>query len=154
DGLRYEDEFVKHKILDAIGDLYLLGKSLVGEFRGFKSGHALNNKLLRALLAKPDAYEIVTFEDAGTAPISFMRPAAAVCFLLVSFDGHFGGRFFCLFVYLEACLEVLRKVSLGDRAGLATEASWLLPESHRRLGVCRRSGMQGYVLANDGGSGL
>ena len=78
DGLRYEDEFVKHKILDAIGDLYLLGKSLVGEFRGFKSGHALNNKLLRALLAKPDAYEIVTFEDAGTAPISFMRPAAAV----------------------------------------------------------------------------
>src|SRR5690606_12143753 len=72
DGLRYEDEFVKHKILDAIGDLYLLGKSLVGEFRGFKSGHALNNKLLRALLAKPDAYEIVTFEDAGTAPISFM----------------------------------------------------------------------------------
>ena len=78
DGLRYEDEFVKHKILDAIGDLYLLGKSLVGEFRGFKSGHALNNKLLRVLLAKPDAYEIVTFEDAGTAPISFMRPAAAV----------------------------------------------------------------------------
>src|SRR5690606_19325850 len=75
-------------------------------------------------------------------------------FLLVSFDGHFGGRFFCFFIYLEACLEVLRKVSLGDRAGLATEASWLLPESHRRLGVCRRSGMQGYVLANDGGSGL
>src|SRR5690606_36470354 len=70
DGLRYEDEFVKHKILDPIGDLYLLGKSLVGEFRGFKSAHALNNKLLRALLAKPDAYEIVTFEDAGTAPIS------------------------------------------------------------------------------------
>lgn len=78
DGLRYEDEFVKHKILDAIGDLYLLGKSLVGEFRGYKSGHALNNKLLRALLANADAWEIVTFEDAGTAPISFMRPAAAV----------------------------------------------------------------------------
>ena len=78
DGLRYEDEFVKHKILDAIGDLYLLGKSLVGEFRGFKSGHALNNKLLRALLANADAYEVVTFEDAGAAPISFMRPAAAV----------------------------------------------------------------------------
>ena len=78
DGLRYEDEFVKHKILDAIGDLYLLGKSLVGEFRGYKSGHALNNKLLRALLANADAYEVVTFEDAGAAPISFMRPAAAV----------------------------------------------------------------------------
>lgn len=78
DGLRYEDEFVRHKILDAIGDLYLLGKSLVGEFRGEKSGHALNNKLLRTLLANKDAWEIVTFEDAGTAPISFMRPAAAV----------------------------------------------------------------------------
>ena len=78
DGLRYEDEFVKHKILDAIGDLYLLGKSLVGEFRGEKSGHALNNKLLRSLLANQDAWDIVTFEDAGTAPISFMRPAAAV----------------------------------------------------------------------------
>ena len=78
DGLRYEDEFVKHKILDAIGDLYLLGKSLVGEFRGYKSGHALNNKLLRALLANQDAWELVTFDDAGTAPISFMRPATAV----------------------------------------------------------------------------
>lgn len=78
DGLRYEDEFVKHKILDAIGDLYLLGKSLVGEFRGNKSGHGLNNKLLQALLANKEAWEVVTFEDAGTAPISFMRPAAAV----------------------------------------------------------------------------
>ncbi|MGI3129792.1 MULTISPECIES: UDP-3-O-acyl-N-acetylglucosamine deacetylase [Halopseudomonas] len=78
DGLRYEDEFVRHKILDAIGDLYLLGKSLVGEFRGYKSGHGLNNKLLRALLATPDAWEVVTFDDAGTAPISFMRPATAV----------------------------------------------------------------------------
>mgnify|MGYP002010773006 FL=1 len=69
---------MKHKILDAIGDLYLLGKSLVGEFRGYKSGHALNNKLLRALLANQDAWELVTFDDAGTAPISFMRPATAV----------------------------------------------------------------------------
>ncbi len=78
DGLRYEDEFVKHKILDAIGDLYLLGKSLIGEFRGYKSGHALNNSLLRALLEQPDAWEVVTFADASTAPISYMRPAAAV----------------------------------------------------------------------------
>ena len=78
DGLRYEDEFVKHKILDAIGDLYLLGNSLIGEFRGFKSGHALNNVLLRALIAQKDAWEIVTFEDASTAPISYMRPVAAV----------------------------------------------------------------------------
>jgi UDP-3-O-[3-hydroxymyristoyl] N-acetylglucosamine deacetylase len=78
DGLRYEDEFVKHKILDAIGDLYLLGNSLIGEFRGFKSGHALNNVLLRALIAQTDAWEIVTFEDASTAPISYMRPVAAV----------------------------------------------------------------------------
>jgi UDP-3-O-[3-hydroxymyristoyl] N-acetylglucosamine deacetylase len=78
DGLRYEDEFVKHKILDAIGDLYLLGKSLIGEFRGYKSGHAMNNRLLRALLADRDAWEVVTFEDSGLAPISYMRPAAAV----------------------------------------------------------------------------
>ena len=78
DGLRYEDEFVKHKILDAIGDLYLLGNSLIGEFRGFKSGHALNNQLLRKLIAQTDAWEVVTFEDASTAPISYMRPVAAV----------------------------------------------------------------------------
>ncbi|HZJ94204.1 MAG TPA: UDP-3-O-acyl-N-acetylglucosamine deacetylase [Thiopseudomonas sp.] len=78
DGLRYEDEFVKHKILDAIGDLYLLGKSLIGEFRGYKSGHALNNLLIRTLLEQPDAWEVVTFSDASTAPISYMRPAAAI----------------------------------------------------------------------------
>jgi UDP-3-O-[3-hydroxymyristoyl] N-acetylglucosamine deacetylase len=78
DGLRYEDEFVKHKILDAIGDLYLLGNSLIGEFRGFKSGHALNNQLLRSLIAQQDAWEVVTFDDANTAPISYMRPVAAV----------------------------------------------------------------------------
>lgn len=74
DGLRYEDEFVKHKILDAIGDLYLLGHSLIGAFRGHKSGHGLNNKLLRALLADASAWEEVTFEDASTAPISFLQP--------------------------------------------------------------------------------
>ena len=74
DGLRYEDEFVKHKILDAIGDLYLLGSSLIGAFSGYKSGHALNNKLLRKLLAEQDAWEYVTFEDIASAPISYMRP--------------------------------------------------------------------------------
>lgn len=77
DGLRYEDEFVKHKILDAIGDLYLLGNSLIGEFRGFKSGHALNNLLLRTLIEQRDAWEVVTFDDVKDAPISYMRPAAA-----------------------------------------------------------------------------
>ncbi len=76
DGLRYDDEFVKHKMLDAIGDLYLLGNSLIGEFIGYKSGHALNNKLLRELLVQPDAWEVVTFEDAATAPISYMKPTA------------------------------------------------------------------------------
>jgi len=79
DGLRYEDEFVKHKILDAIGDLYLLGHSLIGAFYGYKSGHALNNKLLRALLAQPEAWEYATFEDeeaASTAPISYASPAS------------------------------------------------------------------------------
>lgn len=75
DGLRYADEFVKHKILDAIGDLYLLGHSLIGEFKGFKSGHALNNKLLLTLLQRPDAWEKVTFENEEDAPIAFMRSA-------------------------------------------------------------------------------
>lgn len=75
DGLRYADEFVKHKILDAIGDLYLLGHSLIGEFTGYKSGHGLNNKLLRALLNDKDAWEMITFDDEENAPISFMRSA-------------------------------------------------------------------------------
>jgi UDP-3-O-[3-hydroxymyristoyl] N-acetylglucosamine deacetylase len=75
DGLRYADEFVKHKILDAIGDLYLLGHSLIGEFTGHKSGHGLNNLLLRALLENKDAWEMVSFENEDDAPISFMRSA-------------------------------------------------------------------------------
>ena len=81
DGLRYEDEFVKHKILDAIGDLYLLGHSLIGAFYGYKSGHALNNQLLRALLADQSAWEYVTFDDeeaASAAPISFGNPLQAL----------------------------------------------------------------------------
>ncbi len=77
DGLRYADEFVKHKILDAIGDLYLLGHSLIGEFTGYKSGHGLNNKLLRTLLDDKDAWEMVSFDEEGDAPISFMRAAQA-----------------------------------------------------------------------------
>ncbi|MDZ7662321.1 UDP-3-O-acyl-N-acetylglucosamine deacetylase [Thiohalophilus sp.] len=74
DGLRYVDEFVKHKILDSIGDLYLLGHSLIGAFSGHKSGHALNNRLLRELLANKEAWEEVTFEDPAKAPISFVQP--------------------------------------------------------------------------------
>lgn len=74
EGLRYQDEFVKHKILDAIGDLYLLGHSLIGAFRGHKSSHALNNRLLRALLADETAWEQVVFEDSGTAPVSYLQP--------------------------------------------------------------------------------
>jgi UDP-3-O-[3-hydroxymyristoyl] N-acetylglucosamine deacetylase len=73
DGLRYEDEFVKHKILDAIGDVYLLGSSLIGHFTGYKSGHALNNVLLRTLLADEKAWEYVTYDDAVTAPVSYRR---------------------------------------------------------------------------------
>ena len=76
DGLRYEDEFVKHKILDAIGDLYLIGGPVLGEFTGFKSGHGLNNKLLRAVLADAEAYEMVTFGDAQAGPISFTAQTA------------------------------------------------------------------------------
>lgn len=72
-GLRYEDEFVKHKILDAIGDLYLLGHSLIGEFSGHKSGHGLNNRLLRTLLADHDAWEEVVFERPEQAPISYVH---------------------------------------------------------------------------------
>jgi UDP-3-O-[3-hydroxymyristoyl] N-acetylglucosamine deacetylase len=76
DGLRYEDEFVRHKILDAIGDLYLLGHSLIGEYTAFKSGHGLNNKLLRAMLADAEAWEEVTFRDDSAAPISYAAAAA------------------------------------------------------------------------------
>jgi UDP-3-O-[3-hydroxymyristoyl] N-acetylglucosamine deacetylase len=77
DGLRYEDECVKHKILDAIGDLYLLGHSLIGSFSGYKSGHELNNHLLRKLLANKSAWEIVSFKDEMDLPISFIQPISA-----------------------------------------------------------------------------
>lgn len=77
EGLRYSDEFVKHKVLDAIGDLYLLGHSLIGAFSGYKSGHALNNTLLRGLMADRAAWEEVTFEDERMAPISFIQPIPA-----------------------------------------------------------------------------
>jgi len=78
DGLRYEDEFVKHKILDAIGDLYLLGHSLIGAFYGYKSGHQLNNLLLRTLVADSKAWEEITFTDSADAPISYAHPAQAI----------------------------------------------------------------------------
>jgi UDP-3-O-[3-hydroxymyristoyl] N-acetylglucosamine deacetylase len=77
DGLRYEDEFVKHKVLDAIGDLYLLGHSLIGAFSGYKSGHALNNMLLRRLMSDDSAWELVTFPGDQPAPISYMQPVSA-----------------------------------------------------------------------------
>ncbi len=78
DGLRYEDEFVKHKILDAIGDLYLLGHSLIGAYSGYRSGHALNNKLLRTLIADVEAWEEVTFEaDDARSPITYTQPVNA-----------------------------------------------------------------------------
>lgn len=78
DGLRYDDEFVKHKVLDAIGDLYLLGCSLIGAFSGYKSGHELNNKLLRKLLLEEDAWEQVIFTDPQKAPISYSQPLVTV----------------------------------------------------------------------------
>ena len=77
DGLRYANEFVLHKILDAIGDIYLLGHSLIGEFSAHKSGHELNNKLLCALLENENAWEEVTYSDPGKAPISYATPAYA-----------------------------------------------------------------------------
>ena len=77
DGLRYDDEFVKHKILDAMGDLYIVGHPLLAAYSAFRSGHAMNNQLLRALLAQPDAYDIVTFDIASQAPRGFaaLQPA-------------------------------------------------------------------------------
>jgi UDP-3-O-[3-hydroxymyristoyl] N-acetylglucosamine deacetylase len=77
EGLRYDDEFVKHKILDAIGDLYIIGKPLLAAYTAFRSGHALNNKLLRELLARRDAYEIVTFDNEADAPRGFAEVARA-----------------------------------------------------------------------------
>ena len=77
DGLRYDDEFVKHKILDAIGDLYLLGKPLLAAYSAFRSGHAMNNLLLRELLARRDAWEEVTFENEREAPAGFAQLARA-----------------------------------------------------------------------------
>ena len=77
DGLRYDDEFVKHKILDAMGDLYIVGKPLLAAYSAFRSGHAMNNLLLRELLSQPDAYEVVTFDKASQAPKGFaaLQPA-------------------------------------------------------------------------------
>lgn len=77
DGLRYDNEFVRHKILDAIGDLYLLGHGVIGAFHGIKSGHTLNNKLIRALLARETAWEIVTFDEKQTHPAYFGQPVFA-----------------------------------------------------------------------------
>jgi UDP-3-O-[3-hydroxymyristoyl] N-acetylglucosamine deacetylase len=77
DGLRFEDEFVKHKVLDAIGDLYLLGHGLIAEYRAHKSGHSLNNRVLRQLIEQKDAWEWATFEMSEQPPISYMRPIAA-----------------------------------------------------------------------------
>lgn len=76
-GLRYDDEFVKHKILDAMGDLYILGKPLLASYVAFRSGHGLNNKLLRELLSRPDAWEIVTFDNEKEAPKGFAQLARA-----------------------------------------------------------------------------
>ena len=74
EGLRYDDEFLKHKILDAVGDLYLCGHSIIGELHAYKTGHGFNNKLLNAMLASQDCWEFVTYESAEEAPISFTDP--------------------------------------------------------------------------------
>ena len=74
DGLRLENEMTKHKVLDAIGDLYLLGHNLVGSFEGYKSGHTVNNALLRELLARPDTWEVTTYDDPDNSPITYLDP--------------------------------------------------------------------------------
>ncbi|EGT3622570.1 UDP-3-O-acyl-N-acetylglucosamine deacetylase [Morganella morganii] len=78
DGLRFEDEFVRHKMLDAIGDLFMCGHNIIGAFTAFKSGHALNNKLLQAVLAKESAWELVTFEDEAQMPVAFRAPSTVL----------------------------------------------------------------------------
>jgi len=78
DGLRYQDEFVKHKVLDAIGDLYLLGHSLIGAYSGYKSGHELNNQLLRQLLRQPNSWKEVVYGEQDEEPISYLHPAHAL----------------------------------------------------------------------------
>jgi UDP-3-O-[3-hydroxymyristoyl] N-acetylglucosamine deacetylase len=78
DGLRYDDEFVRHKILDAVGDLYLFGHPVIGAFTAYKSGHALNNKLVRALLADQASWEIATYADDAPVPVAYVPPMAPV----------------------------------------------------------------------------
>lgn len=78
DGLRFEDEFVRHKMLDAIGDLFMCGHNIIGAFTAFKSGHALNNKLLQAVLAKESAWELVTFENEAQIPVAFRAPSTVL----------------------------------------------------------------------------
>ena len=77
DGLRYQDEFVKHKILDALGDLYLCGHALIGKFSGYKAGHALNVALVRELLSRQDAWELVTFKSPEASPLAYTNPVTA-----------------------------------------------------------------------------
>jgi len=77
DGLRYADEFAKHKILDAMGDLYIVGRPLLAAYSAYRSGHAMNNQLLRALLAQPESYDIVSFEQDSRAPKGFAQLALA-----------------------------------------------------------------------------
>ena len=74
EGIRFEDEMVKHKILDSIGDLYLLGHNLVGSFEGYKSGHTVNNALLRELISRPDTWEILSYDDPQSSPITYIEP--------------------------------------------------------------------------------
>ena len=78
DGLRFEDEFVRHKMLDAIGDLFMCGHNIIGAFTAYKSGHALNNKLLQAVLAKQEAWEYVTFQDDAELPLAFKAPSTVL----------------------------------------------------------------------------
>jgi UDP-3-O-[3-hydroxymyristoyl] N-acetylglucosamine deacetylase len=78
DGLRSGDEFAKHKLLDAMGDLYVVGKPIIGAYSAHKGGHALNNRLLRELLADTEAFEVVSFEEPSTAPRAYLQPALAV----------------------------------------------------------------------------
>ncbi len=130
DGLRYDDEFVKHKILDAIGDLSIAGHPLLAAYSAFKSGHALNNKLLRALLADPEAYEIVTFDD---APARAGRPGRTGSGLVAA-----GAGTMLIFRWIVLLLLVAGLLCFAMYVGTG-QPRWRVRHPHRQVDRGRRA---------------
>ena len=112
EGLRYDDEFAKHKILDAIGDLHVLGQPLLAAYSAYRSGHALNNKLLRKLLADPAAYETVTFDDEAQAPQRLCRAGAGMVIFRLVFGGLLLAALLCFAMYIATQQPVWKQRGL------------------------------------------